>query len=114
MKRCRAGIDDARVLSANRPALVLECILIDTVHTHTHTNTHFIHKSHCSHSLLGTIIILISINIRLTLFFPSFLPPFSLSISVCTFLGHLLSSALTEIFQMSYIQSWRDGENAHT
>lgn len=112
MKRCRAGIDDARVLSANRQALVLECILIDTVHTHT--NTHFIHKSHCSHSLLGTIIILISINIRLTLFFPSFLPPFSLSISVCTFLGHLLSSALTEIFQMSYSQSWRDGENAHT
>lgn len=39
MKRCRAGIDDARVLSANRQALVLECILIDTVHTHTHKYT---------------------------------------------------------------------------
>lgn len=79
----RRDIDDVRVLSANRQVLVLECILTNTVYTHKHT----LSTSLCSHSLLGTIIILISINIRLSLFFPGFLPPFTRSISACSFSG---------------------------
>lgn len=75
------------------------------IHPHQHTHKHTLSTSLCSLPPLGSIIILISINIRLSLFFlfsslPS-LPPSLFAL----FLGHLLSSALTEIFQLSYIHS---------
>lgn len=109
----RRDIDDVWVLSANRQVLLLECILTNIVYTHTPIHTLYpqvflftlsVGYHHYPHIYKYQTFSFFTDS------FPLSLPPSLFAL----FLGHLLSSALTETFQLSYIHSLAERQDAHT